>query len=235
MRLLDLTTLSPDGRPAEIEALCARAARPVPSEPSLRVAAVCVLPLFVSTAVASLAGTGVPVASVAGNFPSGLATASAKADEAREAVAHGAREIDMVIDRVAMLAGDAGAVRREVAAVRAAVPGALLKVILEACDLPPSLFAEAAAIAVDEGADFLKTSTGFGSRGASAGDVALLANVAARAGRPVGVKAAGGVRSIADASLYLRIAEGVLGPLDSTGFRIGASALLDRLTEALLA
>jgi deoxyribose-phosphate aldolase len=128
-----------------------------------------------------------PIVAVCG-FPFGLDVAETKASSAARAAADGASEIDMAMNCAAMLSGETAVVRREIAAVRAALPGKTLKVILETARFSASALEEAAKIAVGEGADFLKTSTGFGPRGATVEDVRLLA----RFGK---VKASGGIRT----------------------------------------
>lgn len=184
-RLVDHTLLKPEATPAQVRALC-REAR------AHAFAAVCVNPIWVRTCADALEGSGVAVASVAG-FPLGASVADVKAAEAAAAVADGAREVDMVICVGALKAGDHRLVERHVAAVVDACRpgGALVKVIVESALLTDEEKVRAAAIAKLAGADFVKTSTGFGPGGATAEDVALLRRVV---GPGVGVKAAGGIR-----------------------------------------
>ncbi|MBS9532872.1 deoxyribose-phosphate aldolase [Mycobacterium sp. M1] len=214
--LVDHTLLKPEATEAQVAAVVAEAA-------DLGVATVCVSPSMV--AVAAGAGAGVPIAAVAG-FPSGKHLPAVKAHEAALAVAAGAAEIDMVIDVGAALAGDFAAVRADIAAVRAAVPHAVLKVIVESAALLESggdaAVTGACRAAEDAGADFVKTSTGFHpAGGASVRAVALLADAV---GGRLGVKASGGIRTAADA----------LAMLDAGASRLGLSgtrAVLDGLTE----
>lgn len=214
-KLVDHTLLKPEATAAQVAAVVAEAAE-------LRVAAVCVSPSMV--AVAAAANTpGIPIAAVAG-FPSGKHLPAVKAHEAALAVAAGAAEIDMVIDVGAALTGDFAAVGADIATVRAAVPRAVLKVIIESAALL-ELGGDAALIAAcraaeESGADFVKTSTGFHpSGGASVHAVELMAQTVD--GR-LGVKASGGIRGAADA----------LAMLDAGATRLGLSgtrAVLDGL------
>jgi deoxyribose-phosphate aldolase len=201
--LVDHTLLKPEATPAEVAAVAAEAA-------ALGVYAVCVSPSMVSHAITA----GVRVASVAG-FPSGKHLPEIKAGEATLAVASGASEIDMVIDIGAAVAGDVDAVRSEIAAVRAAVPTAVLKVILESAVLltlaGEQTLADVCRAAADAGADFVKTSTGFHpAGGASVAAVALMADAV---GGRLGVKASGGIRTADDA----------LAMLDAGATRLGLS------------
>jgi len=130
---MDLTTLEGKDTPSKVRGLCARGISPAPGVPS--VAAICIYPSLVPVALEALAGSNVKVASVATAFPSGLSPLDVKLRETREAVAAGAHEIDMVIDRSAFLSGAYDAVSEEIVAVREACAGATLKVILEAGEL----------------------------------------------------------------------------------------------------
>ncbi|OBJ13101.1 deoxyribose-phosphate aldolase [Mycobacterium colombiense] len=202
---VDHTLLKPEATEADVAALVAEAAE-------LGVYAVCVSPSMVPVAVR--AGAGVRVASVAG-FPSGKHLPAVKAHEAALAVASGACEIDMVIDVGAALAGDLDAVRADVHAVRGAIGGAVLKVIVESAALlaladEPTL-AQVCRAAEDAGADFVKTSTGFHpAGGASVRAVTLMAETV---GGRLGVKASGGIRTAEDA----------LAMLDAGATRLGLS------------
>lgn len=202
---VDHTLLKPEATEADVAALVAKAAE-------LGVYAVCVSPSMVPVAVR--AGAGVRVASVAG-FPSGKHLPAVKAHEAALAVASGACEIDMVIDVGAALAGDLDAVRADVHAVRGAIGGAVLKVIVESAALlaladEPTL-AQVCRAAEDAGADFVKTSTGFHpAGGASVRAVTLMAETV---GGRLGVKASGGIRTAEDA----------LAMLDAGATRLGLS------------
>jgi deoxyribose-phosphate aldolase len=238
IRCMDLTSLEDDDTEERILALCERAVRPDPDDPSLApVAAVCVYPRFAQAAAGRLAGTPVRVAAVAGGFPSGVATVEDRVEEIRSCVASGADEIDTVLDRMALGAadGEPGALE-QLRASREAAGGATLKVILETGALDsPGLIRRAGELAIDAGADFLKSSTGKVGLGASPGAAREMMQVAREAfqreGRIVGVKVAGGVRRVEDALGYLETVRGVLGPdwLTPQRFRIGASSLLDAL------
>ncbi|MGQ0842560.1 MAG: deoxyribose-phosphate aldolase [Sporichthyaceae bacterium] len=239
LALIDLTSLDASDSRESTQALCARALRPDPNDPSAPpVAAVCVLGHLVEHAVAALDGTGVAVAAVAGAFPSGLAPVDQKVAEAVAVVAAGAVEVDVTIDRVALLGGRPEAVSAEISAIRAAVPAATLKVILETGELPDlATVAEAAWLVVEAGADMVKTSTGKGPPGANPKVAAtLLETVAAytaQSGRPVGVKVSGGIRTVPEALEYLHIAQYAFGPTPTPAqFRFGASALLDAVVAA---
>lgn len=212
---VDHTLLKPEATDADVAALVAEAAE-------LGAYAVCVSPSMVPVAVR--AGAGVRVASVAG-FPSGKHLPAVKAHEAALAVASGACEIDMVIDVGAALAGDLDAVRTDVHAVRGAIGGAVLKVIVESAALlalgdEPTL-AQVCRAAEDAGADFVKTSTGFHpAGGASVRAVALMAETV---GGRLGVKASGGIRTAEDALVMLDAGatrlglSGTRGVLDGLG------------------
>lgn len=211
---VDHTLLKPEATDGDVAALVAEASE-------LGVYAVCVSPSMVPVAVR--AGTGLRVAAVAG-FPSGKHLPAVKAHEAALAVAAGATEVDMVIDVGAALSGDIDAVRSDVRAVRGAIGGAVLKVIVESAALL-ALADEATLVRVcraaeEAGADFVKTSTGFHpAGGASVRAVALMAETV---GGRLGVKASGGIRSAADA----------LAMLDAGATRLGLSgtrAVLDGL------
>ncbi|MBD5653768.1 MAG: deoxyribose-phosphate aldolase [Candidatus Eremiobacteraeota bacterium] len=231
---LDLTTLEGKDTPSTIRALCARGIEPAPGVSS--VAAICIYPAYVGEAVAALAGSGVRVASVATAFPSGLSPLSGKLQEAREAVARGATEIDMVIDRGAFLAGRYRAVRDEIAAVKDACGPATLKVILEAGELGSyRAIRHACDLALDGGADFLKTATGkIGVSTTPAIALVMCEALRERAratGACVGLKLAGGIRTTAAALGYLALVNETLGAawLRPERFRLGASTLLDDL------
>ncbi len=241
LTLTDLTSLELTDTPETIAALCARARRPDPTDSGVPpVAAVCVYPWLVKVAAAEVAGTSVAVASVAGNFPAGVATIAEKVAETEQAIADGATEIDLVVDHVAFASGAEQALFEEVAAVRAASAGVRLKVILETGALAaPERIRRAADLALDAGADLLKTSTGKGHPGASPEAAGILwaaaSEYAVRRGRRVGVKVSGGVRTPADALTYLEQAETALGAAATPAtFRIGASALVDALVTALV-
>ncbi|BBX50134.1 deoxyribose-phosphate aldolase [Mycolicibacterium poriferae] len=204
--VIDHTLLKPEATEADVVALLTEAA-------DLGVYAVCVSPPMVSAA-AQVPG-GPVVAAVAG-FPSGKHLPAIKAEEAAHAVADGAREVDMVIDVGAACSGELDVVRAEVAAVRSAVPHAVLKVIVESAVLlergGEPLLADICRVCEDAGADFVKTSTGFHpSGGASVRAVEVMAGVV---GGRLGVKASGGIRT----------AQTAIEMLDAGATRLGLSA-----------
>jgi deoxyribose-phosphate aldolase len=204
---IDHTLLKPQASRQGILDLCAEAAE-------AKVKSVCVNPVWVSTVHEALAGSGVLTCAVAG-FPLGATTTAVKVAEAAGAVADGADEVDMVIDIAAALAGDRARLVADIGAVADAVHegGAILKVIIETCLLDDAAKELACRAAVEAGADFVKTSTGFSTGGATVEDVALMRRVV---GPDVGVKASGGVRTRQDA----------LAMIDAGATRIGASSAL---------
>jgi deoxyribose-phosphate aldolase len=237
--MVDLTTLEGADTPGKVRSLCAKAARPDPSDPSTpAVAAVCVYPDLVATAVAALKGTKVQIASVATAFPSGRAVLQTKLIDVGDAVDAGATEIDMVIDRGAFLAGKYLEVFDEIAATKAACGTAHLKVILETGELVTlDAVRRASWLALLAGGDFIKTSTGKISPAATP-PVALVMlqavrEFAARTGDVRGVKLAGGIRTTKEAVRYLVMVNEVAGErwLHPETFRFGASTLLNDLLQ----
>ncbi|CAH0122309.1 Deoxyribose-phosphate aldolase [Paenibacillus sp. CECT 9249] len=185
-RKIDHTLLKPECTRDEIVALCEEAKQ-------YGFATVCVNPYWVPVAAKELAGTKTGVTTVVG-FPLGATSSFAKIAEARDAIASGATEIDMVLNIGAMKSGDLDTVKKDIEGVVLACRGqAVVKVILETCLLTDEEKAKACAIAKMAGADFVKTSTGFGSGGATVEDVALMRKTV---GPEMGVKASGGVRDI---------------------------------------
>lgn len=227
LSLLDLTSLGEDDTSAHIEALC-RTAVAAPRLP----AAVCVYPEHITTARRCLQGTEVKVATVV-NFPDGGSDPTRVEREARRALAAGADEIDLVLPYRALLDGDAACARTVVRSCRAACTDDVsLKLILETGVLgTPELIRAACAIGIEEGVDFLKTSTGKVPVNATAQAAAVILDTIAAAGGRCGFKAAGGIRTLADAVTYLDLAEARLGVgwSDPAHFRIGASALFGEL------
>lgn len=228
---LDLTSLNDGDTPAAISALAAKAAGPALGEG--RPAALCVWPRFVAQARAA-APAGVAVAAVA-NFPEGSLDVARAVADTQAIVAAGGHEVDLVLPWRALMAGDAAGPAAVVQAVRAACPGQRLKLIIESGELAtPALIAQASAIGLDAGVDFLKTSTGKTATGATpeAARVMLQAialHQAAHPGGPaVGFKASGGIRSVADAALYIALVREILGEgaLNPRRLRFGASGLL---------
>lgn len=230
---LDLTRLGDGDTEQDVVRLAQRAA----IAPG-RVAALCVWPQLARTAVTH-APPGVAVAAVA-NFPAGATDVDAARRDTARIAAAGAQEVDVVLPWRALAAGDDAAAAALVRAVRRECAGLVLKVILESGELrSPALIDRAARLAIGEGADFLKTSTGKTPTGATPEAarvmLAAIASDAAASAR-VGFKASGGVRSVADAEVYADLVEQALGrdALTPRRFRIGASALLDDI-EAVLA
>jgi deoxyribose-phosphate aldolase len=235
--MIDLTTLEGQDTPGKVRALCAKAMRPDPADRTApRVAAICVYPDMVSVAAHELAGSGVHLASVATAFPSGRAALPVKLADTRDAVAAGADEIDMVIDRGAFLSGRYLEVFEEIVAVKEAIGDAHLKVILETGELVTyDNVRRASWLAMLAGGDFIKTSTGKISPAATL-PVTLVMLEAVRdfrdsMGHQVGVKAAGGIRTTKDAIKYLVLVNETAGDdwLEPDWFRIGASSLLNDL------
>ena len=211
--VIDHTLLRPDATRDQVENLCDEAAR-------YRFACAMVNPMWVPTAVSVLAGTGIPVGVVIG-FPLGATLDSTLRQEAAALTRLGAKELDMVIPVGQLKSGDHHAVHRTIhtTATVAHHHGAILKVILETCLLNVEEKLRGAEIAIQAGADFLKTSTGFSIGGATAVDVALLRGVA---GGRCGVKASGGIRTLADARTML----------EAGASRLGASASVAIVREA---
>ena len=210
--VIDHTLLKPDATRAHVEELCEQAAK-------YRFACAMINPIWVPTAVRVLAGTGVPVGVVIG-FPLGASLVSTLRHEAASVTRLGAREVDMVLPIGQLKSGNHQAVHNAIqaAATVAHQNGAILKVILETCLLTVEEKLRAAEIAIQAGTDFLKTSTGFSTGGATAADVALLRGVA---GARSGVKASGGIRTLADVRTLL----------EAGANRIGASASVSILRE----
>jgi deoxyribose-phosphate aldolase len=235
IRMMDLTTLEGRDTPGKIRALCAKAIHPQPGDPSIpSVAAVCLYPTLIPEARDALEGSTVKVASVATAFPSGQTFRDIKIAEVKEAVAMGADEIDMVIDRGAFLSGDYATVFDEIVEIRDACGDAHLKVILETGELGTfDQVRRASILAMAAGADFIKTSTGKVQPAATL-PVTLVMLEAIRdfekaTGRAVGMKPAGGIRTAKEAVQYLVVLYETLGPrwMTPDRFRFGASTLLN--------
>jgi deoxyribose-phosphate aldolase len=237
IRMVDLTTLEGSDTPGKVRALCAKARRPDPADATCpAVAAICVYPSMVPVCAEALAGSGVHIASVATAFPSGQAPLDVKLADTKAAVAAGADEIDMVINRGAFLAGRYLEVFEEIAAIKQACGSAHLKVILETGELATyDNVRRASWLAMLAGGDFIKTSTGKIQPAATL-PVTLIMVEAVRdfrdtTGRQVGVKPAGGIRTSKDALKYLVMVNETVGDdwLDPDWFRFGASTLLNDL------
>ena len=232
--MMDLTTLEGKDSSGKVMQMCQKAMHPHddPSVPAC--AAVCVYPNLVPVAKRALAGSRVQVASVATAFPSGQSPLDIKLDDVRRAVAFGADEIDMVIDRGAMLTGDYAKVYDEIVQTKEACGPAHLKVILETGELGTyDAVRRASVLAMAAGADFIKTSTGKVNPAATL-PVTLVMLEAIRdfekaTGRSIGMKPAGGIRTAKDAIQYLVVLYETLGPrwMTPDWFRFGASSLLN--------
>ena len=239
--MVDLTTLEGADTPGKVRALCTKGLRPDPSDPSVpRVSAICVYNDMVAIArehLDSIGGEDLPIAAVSTAFPSGRASMAVKIQDTQDAIAAGATEIDMVIDRGAFLSGRYGAVFEEIKTIKGiCADRAHLKVILETGELVTyDNVRKASYLAMLAGADFIKTSTGKISPAATA-PVVLVMLEAVRdfhlmTGVKIGVKAAGGIRTSKDAIKQLVLVNETAGPqwLTPNLFRIGASALLNDL------
>jgi deoxyribose-phosphate aldolase len=225
---LDLTALGAHESDVSLEALCARATRPLDDDPSVHVAAVCVRPRFVR-ARDLLAGSNVRVAVATGGFPLPEAPLPERIEEIREAVDAGAEEVDVPVNR--FLVDEPDALVGELRATREAAGTATWKAILETGVLRSDEIFVLGQAAVDAGADFLKTSTGTAGQGATPAAVEAIARLTAAAGGRVGIKVSGGIRGAGQASNYLELVRDIRGrswPTPET-FRVGASALLDAL------
>lgn len=229
--LIDLTLLGDDDTVEDVEALCDAA-----TTAHGNVAAVCVWPRFVGTAITRLGDSGVPVAAVA-NFPAGSVDTEGAIHDALAIVGAGGAEVDVVFPWRSLLDGATGVGASLVEHVRDAMPdSALLKVILETGEIDDPTYIRIAALeAIAGGADFLKTSTGKTERSATPEAARQLFEIVRDADRPIGVKISGGVRTVDDAAEYLSIADEILGPehVDSSTMRIGASSLLGAVLHVL--
>lgn len=231
--LVDLTTLEASDTDESVRALARRAMDPAGDGSLPSVAAVCVYPRFASPVAATLSGSGVGVACVAGAFPSGRAVVDVKVAEIRRAVDDGASEIDTVLPWAELLAGDEDRVAAELAALREAASGVRLKVILETGSLLSEKWIRRGSLmALRCGADMIKTSTGKSGTGATPAAAEVMAKAIREFGDDTrGLKVSGGVRTQAEAEAYAAIVCDVLGEPAVTPdrFRIGASSLLDAL------
>lgn len=239
LSMIDLTTLEGKDSPGRVRQLCQKAIHPYPGVPS--VAAVCVYPSFVSVAKQALAGSTVKVASVATAFPSGQSPLPVKLADTRAAVEAGADEIDMVIDRGAFLCGEYQRVSDEIAAVKEACGTAHLKVILETGELVTyDNVRRASCLAMQAGADFIKTSTGKHAVAATLPTVLVMLEAIRdfyyATGRMVGMKPAGGIRTSKLALQYLVLVNETLGDrwLTPEWFRLGASTVTNDLLMQLV-
>ncbi|MFF9017818.1 deoxyribose-phosphate aldolase [Streptomyces sp. NPDC014870] len=235
--MIDLTTLEGADTPGKVRALAAKAVNPDPTDRTTPpTAAVCVYPDMVATAKAALKGSDVKVASVATAFPAGRAALDVKLADTRDAVAAGADEIDMVIDRGAFLAGKYLKVYEEIRAVKEASGAARLKVIFETGELSTyDNIRRASWLGMMAGADFIKTSTGKVAVNATPANTLLMLEAVrdfrAQTGIQIGVKPAGGIRNTKEAIKFLVLVNETVGEdwLDNHWFRFGASSLLNDL------
>lgn len=209
---MDHTLLKPEATAADIDRIVAEARQ-------YGTASVCVNPYWVARVAAGLAGSGVKTCTVIG-FPLGATSTASKVAETRDATAHGAQEIDMVINIGELKAGNDDAVRSDISAVANAThgAGALLKVIIETCLLSDEEKRRACELSVAGGADFVKTSTGFSTGGATTADIALMRETV---GPELGVKASGGIRTL----------EAAEAMIEAGATRLGVSAAVSILEE----
>ncbi|MDP2738287.1 MAG: deoxyribose-phosphate aldolase, partial [Pseudorhodobacter sp.] len=247
IRCIDLTTLAGDDTEDRVARLCAKARRPLAEHimqglglQELHTGAVCVYPTMVSAAVRALAGSGVPVASVATGFPAGLMPLPLRLAEIRYAVGEGADEIDVVITRAHVLRGDWNALYDELSQMRATCGAAHMKVILATGDLRTlrNVY-KAGMVAMQAGADFIKTSTGKEGVNAtlpvSLVMVRALRDYGTRTGYQIGFKPAGGMKTAKDAIAWQILMKEELGNawLQPDLFRLGASSMLGDIERQL--
>ena len=228
--LLDLTNLNDDCTPEDIVSLCARA-----QTPHGNTAAICIWKEFVAQSKDLLNGSGIRIATVV-NFPNGGTDIEAVTGEVEAALASGADEIDLVMPYQSLLDDDAAEAEAMIRAVRHAAGDHLLKVILETGELKsPQAIRSASDLAIEAGADFIKTSTGKVKVNATLDAARIMLQAIADSGREVGFKPAGGIKTTEDAAAYLELAAEILGPDWATPetFRFGASGVLDNLLATL--
>ncbi len=242
MRMMDLTTLDAKDTPGKVRQLCAKALRPHPGMPEIpSVAAVCVYPNLVRVAKGALQGSSLKVASVATAFPSGMSSLKFRLEETRWAVREGADEIDMVISRGKLMMGETQRVADEIREVKLACGEAHLKVILETGELSSlDQVRRVSDLAMDAGADFIKTSTGKIQPAATLPVTLVMLQAIRdyyyRTGRKVGMKPAGGIATAKLALQYLIMVKETLGEgwLNPELFRFGASALANDLLRQIV-
>ncbi|MEI6899293.1 MAG: deoxyribose-phosphate aldolase [Bacteroidota bacterium] len=240
LSLLDLTTLEGTDNAESVDLLC-RKALGVAEKGFKGPAAICIYTPFIKQVRAALSGTGITTACVAGYFPSGQAPIQLKLEEIKFACEEGAEEIDIVIPRGKMLAGEDSAVFDEISAMREAAKNVHLKVILETGELKmPSRVQKASEIAIAAGADFIKTSTGKVQPAATEDAAVTMLHVIRthfnKTGNMIGFKPAGGISDPVQAYRYLTLVKNIAGIswLSPDLFRIGASRLADNLLKELL-
>lgn len=234
LSLMDLTTLNDSDTDAVVTALCQQAKQAVGMT-----AAVCVYPQFIGTAQKALAAAGAQAVKIATvtNFPHGRAIVVTAVEETQQAVAMGADEVDVVFPYQALMAGDAQIGLDLVRQCKAVCPpGVALKVIIESGELKaPALIRQASELAIDGGADFIKTSTGKVAVNATLEAAEIMLTVISEKQKPVGFKAAGGIKTVAQAAEYLALAERIMGKawISPGTFRFGASSLLNDILNTL--
>lgn len=237
---IDNTALSGTDTHSTIEQLCLQSLRLQPQ--GCHVSAVCVYPVFVAQASKLLCGSGIKVATVVGGFPSGQAPLEIKLHETEYALKNGADEIDMVISRCMVFEGNYNALRQEVSAVKQCCGTHTLKVILETGELASrDLIFKASELAMEGGADFIKTSTGKSSVSATPEAVQTMLEAIKKhclaGGKTVGLKVAGGLTSIPEVLNYAEMTASVMGEqyIDNKTFRIGTSRLVAKIGELIMA
>jgi len=235
---IDLTTLEGSDTQRKVTDLCRKAQFSAISERFPEAAAVCVYPSLVKTAVDELKGTAIRVASVAGGFPSGQTGLRIKLEEVKFAVNEGADEIDTVISRGKLIGGDETEVFDELCAIREMCGPVHMKVILETGELPSVGYVRRASeLAIAAGADFIKTSTGKISEGATAVPFLVMLDTIREyhdlTGKTIGIKPAGGIRTFGNATVFTALLIEILGDtwFCKESFRIGASSLADDLVD----
>lgn len=242
LKCIDLTTLEGSDTHQRVRELCHKTKNyPLENAVLPTTAAVCVYPVFIKTALEELQNTDIKVACVAGAFPAGQSPIEVKLAEVKYAVEQGAHEVDMVISRGSFLEGDFEKVSNEIKAIKEACGDAKLKVILETGELETvENIYQASKIAIDSGADFIKTSTG--KVAVNATPEAMFVMLTAikehydKTGKMVGIKPAGGIAEPKDSLLYIKLVYYILGEkwMNNTMLRFGASRLADKVAKAII-
>lgn len=237
LNLVDLTTLEGKDTPEKVSQLCLRAKKLSETFENLpTVAAICVYPSLVRTAKDELRNTAIKLASVAGGFPSGQIPIELKLEEVKYAISQGADEIDMVISRGTFLMKDYQTVYDEIQSIKGVCGTARLKVILETGELETlENIRLASDLAIEAGADFIKTSTGKVSQGASLEAIWIMLQAIKDSGKKIGIKPSGGISTAEDALCYFYLVQNELGDKWSSNelMRFGASSLAGNILYAL--
>lgn len=239
LSVIDLTTLNDTDTNKTVTDLANKAIAIKKANNNKTVAAVCVFPKFAKTVSNILVNSSINTACVAGMFPNGQSSLAVRIADVEDAVNNGADEIDMVITRGEVLEGNYDFVSQEVGAHKKACGKAHLKVILETGQLNTEQVKRASEVAIENGADFIKTSTGKYSEGAtlekSAVMLEVIKNYYNKTGKKIGFKPAGGIRTVEDAISYTELVYGILGEdwLTPNLFRIGASSLTDNVLKQI--